>query len=188
MARRMPGIRLRMEEAALELFEAHGIANTTAAQVAAAAGTTERTFFRHFRTKVDAAFGDESRLRGIARDAVTAAPEGISAFGAVLAGLQAIAEDFGGHRDSLLRRARVVAANPELQEHERNRGAEWAALLAEGLAERGVGQCRAVMLAGVGLVLYRAAYERWIAEPHSDLSTLLREVVAEFRTELSLLP
>jgi AcrR family transcriptional regulator len=174
-----------MEEAALELFEAHGIANTTAAQVAAAAGTTERTFFRHFRTKVDAAFGDESRLRGIARDAVMAAPEEISAFGAVLAGLQAIAQDFNGRRESLVRRARVVAANPELQEHEMNRGAEWAAVLADGLVERGVDQRRAVMLAGVGLTLHRAAYERWTAEPDSDLSALLSAVVSEFRAELS---
>jgi AcrR family transcriptional regulator len=101
-----------MEEAALELFEARGIANTTAAQVAAAAGTTERTFFRHFHSKVDAAFGDESRLREIARDAVTTAPEETSAFGAVLVGMQAIARDFDERRDSLMRRARVVAANP----------------------------------------------------------------------------
>src|ERR1700761_7299574 len=174
-----------MEETALELFEARGIANTPAAQVAAAAGTTERTFFRHFRNKLDAAFGDESRLRDTARDAVTAAGEGVSPFGAVVAGMQAIAQDFDGRRDSLVRRARVVAANPELQEREMARGAEWATVIADALAEKGVDQRRAVMLAGVGLSLFRAAYERWIDDDGSDLTGVLGEVVADFRAELA---
>jgi AcrR family transcriptional regulator len=174
-----------MEEAAMELFEARGIANTTAAQVAAVAGTTERTFFRHFRNKLDAAFGDESRLRDTARDAVTAAAEGASPFGAVVAGMQAIAEDFDGRRDSLVRRARVVAANPELQEREMTRGAQWSAVIADALAERGVDQRRAVMLAGVGLSLFRAAYGRWIDDADSNLAGVLGEVVAEFRAELT---
>jgi AcrR family transcriptional regulator len=173
-----------MEEAALELFEARGIANTTAAQVAAAAGTTERTFFRHFGSKLDAAFGDESRLRDTARDAVTAAPDGTPAFGAVMAGLLAIAREFDGRRDSLMRRARVVEANPELREREMSRGAQWAAMIADALAGRGVDQRRAVMLAGVGLSLFRAAYEQWTGDASSKLADILCAVAAELRTEL----
>lgn len=41
--------------AALELFEAQGVENVTAADIAARAEVTERTFFRHFRTKEEAA-------------------------------------------------------------------------------------------------------------------------------------
>jgi AcrR family transcriptional regulator len=174
-----------MQEAALELFEARGIANTTAAQVAAAAGTTERTFFRHFRSKLDAAFGDESRLRETTRDAVTAAPEETSAFGAVLAGMQAIARDLDGRRDSEMRRARVVAANPELREREMSGAGPWTGVIVDALVERGVDQSRAVVLAGVGLMLFRAAYERWTDDAGADLAVLLGDVASEFRSEMA---
>lgn len=38
----------------MELFEARGTAHVTAAHIAERAGVTERTFFRHFRTKEEA--------------------------------------------------------------------------------------------------------------------------------------
>lgn len=41
--------------AALDLFETRGVENVTAADIAAQAGVTERTFFRHFRSKEEAA-------------------------------------------------------------------------------------------------------------------------------------
>ncbi|RLV56371.1 TetR family transcriptional regulator [Aeromicrobium phragmitis] len=43
--------RERLAEHALDLFETQGYEATTVAQIAAAAGVTEMTFFRHFRTK-----------------------------------------------------------------------------------------------------------------------------------------
>lgn len=41
--------------AALDLFEDRGVEEVTAADIAERAGVTERTFFRHFRSKEDAA-------------------------------------------------------------------------------------------------------------------------------------
>lgn len=41
--------------AALELFEVRGVESVTASDIARHAGVTERTFFRHFRTKEEAA-------------------------------------------------------------------------------------------------------------------------------------
>jgi AcrR family transcriptional regulator len=48
--------RARLSQLALELFADQGYDQTTAAQIAAAAGVTERTFFNHFETKLDAIF------------------------------------------------------------------------------------------------------------------------------------
>jgi AcrR family transcriptional regulator len=48
--------RARLSQLALELFAVQGYEQTTAAQIAAAAGVTERTFFNHFETKLDAIF------------------------------------------------------------------------------------------------------------------------------------
>jgi AcrR family transcriptional regulator len=176
-----------MEEAALQLYEAQGLANTTGAEIAAAAGVTERTFFRHFRDKLEAAFGDETRLRDTAATAVATAPASMSALATAEHALSVIAGDFDCRRDSILRRARVVEANPELREREMSRAAEWATVMARGLVARGVDERRAVMVAGVGLSLFRTAYERWAQDRTANLTTELQEVFADFRAEAAAL-
>ena len=52
--------RERLEAVALEWFEREGYDRVTTARIAEAAGVTQRTFFRHFGTKLDALLGDVS--------------------------------------------------------------------------------------------------------------------------------
>ena len=55
--------RERLQRSALELFRRDGFDATSVAEIAAGAGVTERTFFRHFPTKEAVLFQDyESRL------------------------------------------------------------------------------------------------------------------------------
>lgn len=54
------GTRDRLERVALELFEREGYDHVTTARIAETAGVTQRTFFRHFGTKLDALLGDVS--------------------------------------------------------------------------------------------------------------------------------
>lgn len=55
--------RAALQRAALDLFAADGFDATSTATIAAAAGVTERTFYRHFPTKEAVLFGDyEQRL------------------------------------------------------------------------------------------------------------------------------
>lgn len=55
--------RERLQRSALELFHRDGFAATSVAEIAAGAGVTERTFFRHFPSKEAVLFQDyESRL------------------------------------------------------------------------------------------------------------------------------
>ena len=46
MARSAGNLRVRLQQAALELFRERGYERTSAAEIAARVGVTERTFFR----------------------------------------------------------------------------------------------------------------------------------------------
>ena len=52
--------RFRIRAAAVELFREHGFNNVTTDQIAAQVGVTQRTLFRHFRTKDAILFDDDS--------------------------------------------------------------------------------------------------------------------------------
>jgi AcrR family transcriptional regulator len=52
-----------IHEAAVALFEAQGVKATTVEEIAARAGVSSRTFFRHFATKEQAALPAQRRLR-----------------------------------------------------------------------------------------------------------------------------
>lgn len=52
--------RFRIRAAAVELFRDHGFNNVTTEQIAARVGVTQRTLFRHFRTKDAILFDDDS--------------------------------------------------------------------------------------------------------------------------------
>ncbi|HWT95427.1 MAG TPA: TetR family transcriptional regulator, partial [Solirubrobacteraceae bacterium] len=51
MPRWTPDARARLQDAAEDLVAERGFDAVTAAEIAAAAGVTERTFFRHFADK-----------------------------------------------------------------------------------------------------------------------------------------
>ncbi len=67
MGRWEPDSRGRLQEAALALYSERGFDQTTAAEIAARAGVTERTFFRHFADKREVLFGGSALLRGADR-------------------------------------------------------------------------------------------------------------------------
>ena len=66
--------RNRLQRAALELFAENGFDHTTAAQIAARAGVTERTFFRHFPDKREVLFDGQNILGAALSDAIAKAP------------------------------------------------------------------------------------------------------------------
>ena len=67
--------RRRLQQAALELFCERGYEQTTTSEIAARAGVTERTFFRHFPDKREVLFDGQITLRAALMDAVAEAPE-----------------------------------------------------------------------------------------------------------------
>ena len=67
MTRWEPGGRGRLELAALALYGERGFENTTVAEIAARAGLTERTFFRHFADKREVLFSGAGCTAGAPR-------------------------------------------------------------------------------------------------------------------------
>src|ERR1700744_173372 len=86
MSRWEPNARGRLEQAAAELFAERGFDETTVADIAARAGLTERTFFRHFADKREVLFSGQELFTSAVVTAVAAAPGTATAPGAGLPG------------------------------------------------------------------------------------------------------
>ena len=184
MGRWQPDSRGRLQEAALDLYAERGFDQTTVAQIAARAGLTERTFFRHFTDKREVLFGGSALLQERIVAGVADAPAEDGALDAVAGGLAAAAALLGEfRRDLSAKRHAVIAANPELRERELAKLADYAAAVAAALRQRGVSEPRATFAAEAGMTVLRVALTRWACEDDPrDLAAIMRDSVAELRT------
>ncbi|GAB2707437.1 TetR/AcrR family transcriptional regulator [Kitasatospora kifunensis] len=188
MGRWEPNARGRLEQAALELYVERGYAQTTVAEIAARAGLTERTFFRHFADKREVLFGGAGTLQELMTGAVADAPEPASPIDAVAAALQTAGAMFQERREAVLRRQSVIAANPELQERELIKLATLGSALAEALRRRGVTDPAASLAAESGVAVLRIAFEQWIGDTgQAELPQLMRASLEELRALTSAL-
>jgi AcrR family transcriptional regulator len=184
MGRWEPNASGRLREAALELYIERGYEQTTVAEIAARAGLTARTFFRHFADKREVLFAG-SPLQGTLVDALDGAPASASPMEAVAAALGAASEVLAD-RDFSRRRQLVINANAELQERELIKLAALSAALADGLRRRGVAEPVARLAAETGIAVFRVAFERWVAEPEDrGLVRVLRESFDELTALVS---
>ncbi len=183
MGRWEPDSRGRLQEAALALYAAQGFDQTTAAEIAARAGLTERTFFRHFADKREVLFGGSALLQERIVAGVTGAPATDGPLDAVARGLDAAAAMLGEfRRDLSLQRQAVIAANPELRERELAKLADYAAAVAAALRQRGVSEQQATLAAEAGMTVLRMAIQRWAdGDDGRDLAAIMPDSVAELR-------
>lgn len=180
MSRWQPNSRERLERAAVSLFADRGYEQTTAAEIAAAAGLTERTFFRHFGDKREVLFAREVEGRALLMQTVAAAPADQSTRSAVAAGLRAVAEQMQPRREDLRRRAVIIAAEPELQERELIKQAAWATSLAQTLTDRDLSPGAARMVAEVAIAVLRVANDLWLAgSDDAQLPALVAEALGQ---------
>ena len=104
--------------AAIALFDEQGYEATTVAEIAERAGLTKRTFFRYFSDKREVLFSGSQELQRLWLEGVAAAPADATALAVVAAGLDPVAEMFIERHAFARIRARIIEANPELQERE----------------------------------------------------------------------
>src|SRR3954469_16964179 len=97
MGRWEPNASGRLREAALELYVERGFEQTTVAEIAARAGLTARTFFRHFADKREVLFAGSADLQARLVQALEATPDPATPMQAVAAALDAAAAALGQH-------------------------------------------------------------------------------------------
>jgi AcrR family transcriptional regulator len=163
MPRWEPDSARRLADAAFALYSERGFENTTVAEIAARAGVTERTFFRHFADKREVLFAGAGRLEEAAVNGAANAPESATPLDMAAAGLEAAAALLTDVEFSR-RRQRIISANVELRERELTKLASLSATLADALRRRGVGDPVAGLTAEVAMTVFRLAFERWIDE------------------------
>lgn len=179
MSRWDPDAKGRLAFAARDLFLEQGFDATTVADIAARAGLTERTFFRHYADKREVLFAGDL-LAGRVAAAVAAAPDDASPIEIVTLAVEDACEAISANAEWSRERARIVASHPELQERELAKMSMLATVLADGLRERGVDAVAAGLAAEVGVLAFRLSYERWAAGPRSKrLAPTVRVVLAE---------
>jgi AcrR family transcriptional regulator len=181
MGRWQPDSRGRLAKAALILFDEQGFDDTTVSEVAAAAGVTERTFFRQFPDKREVLFGGNRDLEAEVRAGIAEADADLAPIDLVAAGLRRAADMLGERRDFARRRARVITANPELRERDLVKNAEMAESLATALRDRGVDETTATLAAEAGTGAFRIALQRWTS---ASSDTALEDLVQESLTSL----
>ena len=173
MPRNADPARRRLREATLNLVEQRGFENTTAAEIAAKAGVTERTFFRHFPDKREALFDGEDAFRADLAQAVVQAPEALAPMDTLLHAFRSVVPVVERNRPFTERRQRMIASTPALQERVMLKTATLTAAIADALVERGADRSSAALASQVGMAAFAEAIRTWFAESRSELDTHL---------------
>jgi AcrR family transcriptional regulator len=176
-----PGSRERLRTAALDLFLERGFEKTTTADIAAAAGLTERSFFRHFADKREVLFSGQEVLEQIFLDGVAAAPSDAGPLALVSAALEAITSFFPDERrEHSRRRQAVIDAYPALRERESLKLAQLAGQLGGALRARGIDEPAATLAAQSAVAVFGVSFGQWLGVGETrSLGRIQTEVMAE---------
>lgn len=101
--------RVKILDVALDLFERNGYEATTTAQIAAAAGVTPMTFFRHFPTKASVVVSDP--YDPVIADAISDQPRELPPLERTRRGMLAALAVIGPVEDETVRRRIALAAS-----------------------------------------------------------------------------
>jgi AcrR family transcriptional regulator len=182
MGRWEPDARGRLAKAALELYDRHGYEQTTVAEIAEAAGVTERTFFRHYADKREVLFDGSQLLQARMLAAVHDAPAATAPLEVLAGALDAAADVLQERRSFAARRQRVIASHPELRSRELMKLALLSDAIAAGLRERGVPGPAAGLVAETGIGVFKVAFERWLDDPSEpQLGEVMRATLDDLR-------
>ncbi len=170
---------MRILEAALDLFETQGYEATTVNEIAAAAGITPMTFFRHFPTK-DAVLVTDPYDPLIA-EAVGAQPVDLPPLERTRLGLlAALGEISAGEDATARRRVAIVARSPALRAAAAIGTEATQEAIVDRLVADGADRLDAAIAASACLAATTAALLAWGAA-HADvtLAGLVRRALAQ---------
>lgn len=184
MGRWQPGARDRLESAAFELFLEQGFAQTTVPQIAARAGLTTRTFFRHFADKREVLFAYEEDLPALVEKLMADIPATRSPMAVVASGLSTLAMTvFEGQIDYLRTRRAVINADEGLRERELRKQATLSEAIRQGFIRRGSDELTSTLAAHIAVTVFSVSIIRWLDQ---DSERGLSEIIAETLSGLRL--
>ena len=176
--------RARLQRSALELFRERGYDRTTAAQIAARAGVTERTFFRHFPDKREVLFDGQAVLLTALTSSIANAPKELHPLDTLFRAFRSTVPALEANRPYSEPRQEIIAATPALHERELAKVAALTNALAEALKARGVADLRAVLSARIGMAVYVEATIAWLGDPEPCLGERLDFALSELKALL----
>ncbi|MCU1528885.1 MAG: hypothetical protein JWP75_2648 [Frondihabitans sp.] len=161
--------RERLVKAALELFSERGFDAVTTAEIAAQAGVTERTYFRHFADKREVLFDGERRLTEWVTEALASVPPDVPLWPAMRRAVDLIVPPLEANREGGDRLAALVAETPSMRERAVSKEAHLVALITELLVDRGASADEAALVARTAWGVLAHAIGAWRSDPGTPL-------------------
>jgi AcrR family transcriptional regulator len=179
MPRNGEEVRKRLQWAALKLYRERGYEETTAAEIAAKAGVTERTFFRHFPDKREVLFDGEAEFMAALTAAIRKAPEELGPWDALFVAFDSVKQMFIENRPFTEPRQRVIARSPALQERAAAKSRSLTAAVASALCNRGLTVPEANLAAQIGMATLSHGVAAWFNDPSTDLGECIARAFQE---------
>jgi AcrR family transcriptional regulator len=153
----------RLQRAAFELFAERGFAHTTVPQIAARAGLTTRSFFRHYSDKREVLFRGDDEIPARVAALIASRPPGLSLLDLIVWGVQTIARDvLGDQRDYLSARHAIIATDAGLRERELHKQAAMATAISRALQDQGLDAITAALAGKLTTAISSTAVDRWL--------------------------
>jgi AcrR family transcriptional regulator len=178
-ARKQELVRETIWVAAIDLFGAKGFEETTIDDIVDAAGSSRRTFFRHFESKRDlmahplVSYG-ASLTKAIESCPAKASPAELFRYVVLEVAQRTVS-------DSRTRKVMEIAAKyPAAREAQLSRAAGVQDQVAEAFARRCRDEFTAHVLAGLTLSALSLAYRDWFSAGKKDIGSAVDHLLAEF--------
>ncbi|MFJ5304408.1 TetR family transcriptional regulator [Streptomyces sp. NPDC088350] len=183
--RQRAAVRAEITAAAMELFLANGFDETTADQIAAHAGVSRSSFFRHFPTKEDVVLGSFASAGERVRDGLRARPADESAWESLSHAVALLLSSFVNDPERTLRAQAMLTGTPSLRARHIEKQLLWQDMLIPDVRAR-LGhdndngpdaRARALVTAALGCA--DAAIQEWVrADGDADIRGLYADAFA----------
>src|SRR3954468_9958124 len=163
---------------AIDLFAEKGFDETTLDDIVAAAGTSRRTFFRHFESKRDLIAQPIVSYGASLTAAIESCPRGSSAAELFRHVVVEVAQRTAA--DPRMRKVMAIAAKyPAAREAQVSRVAEVQDRIAEAFAQRSKDELTAHILASLTLSALSLTYRVWFSQGKKEIASAAQKVFAE---------
>lgn len=170
-----------LERICLQMFSVRGFDQTSVDEIAAAAGIGRRTFFRYFKSKNDAVWGEfDAQLESFAAWFAACPPE-VGVVEAIRRGVLTFNSFNAPALAALRARMQLILRSPSLQAYSTLRYRAWRAVVARFAAARLGGEPDDLIprtLGHLALGAALSAYEQWLDDDDAELADLLSASLA----------